>query len=80
MDDRRNKRRQKTLKSAKIVFNNDCVIDCAVRNLSETGACIEVSSPLGIPNAFDLVIEHDALTRPCRVAWKTTKRLGVAFR
>lgn len=80
MDERRINRRQKTLKSAKIVFNNDCVIDCAVRNLSETGACLEVSSPLGIPNAFDLVIEQDSFARPCRVAWKTPKRLGVAFR
>jgi hypothetical protein len=50
-----------------------------VRNISPAGACIEVESPLGIPDAFTLVIESDNLMRRCHIGWRNEKRIGVAF-
>ena len=50
-----------------------------LRNVSATGACLEVESPLGIPTTFDLVIESEHIHRACRVVWRRERRLGVEF-
>ena len=72
--------RHRTLKAGRIVFNHKfSVIDCTVRNLSDGGACLVLASSVGIPECFDLTIEPDRETRPCRVAWKSENRIGVAF-
>jgi hypothetical protein len=45
-----------------------------VRNLLDTGAILEVASPIGIPDAFDLVFKGDDPARPCRVTWRRLSR------
>jgi hypothetical protein len=80
MNDRRIIDRKKVLKVGQIQLNKLSSISCAVRNLSDTGACLEIPSPLGIPDEFTLVIESEALRRRCCVAWRRANRLGVAFR
>jgi len=81
MHELRNNARRRTLKAGRIIFNDRfSVIDCTVRNLSDTGACLEVASIIGIPDAFDLNIEADQPGRHCHVAWRTERRIGVAFR
>ena len=43
MDEHRSSRRQRVLKSGKIIYNNgSIVIDCTVRNISDTGAQLKV--------------------------------------
>ena len=78
--ERRKVARQRTLKAGSISFNRSGGIDCRVRNLSPAGACLEVASQLGIPEDFELVIEHDHFRQPCHVIWRTATRLGVEFR
>ena len=81
MDEHRHERRARTLKSAKIIFNqHGSVIDCTVRNLSDVGACLQVDSVVGIPETFDLLIPLDPAVRSCTVRWKSANRLGVSFR
>jgi hypothetical protein len=70
--------RQRTLKAGTIEFSGGA-IDCVIRNISETGAALEVASPLGIPTEFNLLISGNA-KRPCRVVWVKDKRIGVAFK
>ena len=79
LENKRAALRQRVLKSGSIEFNGG-VIDCVVRNISETGAALEVASPLGIPETFNLVIAGDHSSRRCQVAWRKDKRIGVAFR
>jgi hypothetical protein len=50
VDEHRTAPRRRLLKAGRISFGGG-TIDCTVRNLSETGAALEVSSPVGIPNA-----------------------------
>lgn len=78
LENKRAALRQRVLKSASIEFHGG-VIDCVIRNISETGAALEVASPLGIPETFNLVISGDHSSRPCQVAWRKDKRIGVAF-
>ncbi len=78
--ERRRQPRARTLKSARIVFNqHHSVIDCTVRNLSPVGACLNVASAVGIPDRFDVIFDADQTTRPCRVVWHKEKQLGVEF-
>ena len=79
MAERRVTLRHRILKAGTIAFNRAGGISCMVRNMSPTGACLEVESQIGIPDRFTLVIESDRLQRPCHVAWRKDKRLGVAF-
>jgi hypothetical protein len=71
--------RQRTLKAGTIEFSGG-TIDCVVRNISETGAALEVASPMGIPTKFNLLISGNVAKRPCRVVWIKDKRIGVAFK
>jgi hypothetical protein len=81
MQEQRKHPRRRILKAGRIIFNDRfSVIDCMVRNLSDGGACLEVGSSIGIPDDFDLDIDPDHLGRNCHVAWRTERRIGVAFR
>jgi hypothetical protein len=54
-------------------------IDCTVKNLSDTGAALEVLSPLYVPERFTLVVPTDQLKRRCHVVWRKQRRIGIAF-
>src|SRR5690349_2848026 len=56
MDEHRTVPRRRLLKGGKISFGNGAAIDCTIRNLSESGAALEVDSPVGIPERFMLVV------------------------
>jgi hypothetical protein len=78
--DNRHAARRKTLKGGRIVFNGGrSTIDCTVRNLSSHGAKLQVSSVVGVPDTFDLLLDGHS-RQPCRVAWRSLKELGVEFR
>ena len=70
--------RKRILKAGRIEFSFGA-IDCVVRNVSETGASLEVESPLGIPDQFELIIVIDRLRRRSHVVWRKEKRIGVRF-
>ena len=76
MDDKRTTGRQRVLKAATIEFGGGA-IDCSVRNFSDTGAALGVTSPVGIPEHFTLTIKAEGVHLPCTVAWRKEKRIGV---
>jgi PilZ domain len=78
MAEKRNVGRHRVLKAGTIEFGGGA-IDCMVRNMSNTGAALDVSSPIGIPEHFTLVFPADGLHMPCHVVWRKEKRIGVAF-
>ena len=78
MTERRGSPRRKVLKGARIAFANEGIA-CTVRNLSDTGAGLDVVNVLGLPPSFLLVIERDGFTRRCRPVWCNDRRVGVAF-
>ena len=81
MEEHRNAPRHRTYKTAHIAFvGHAAAIDCVVRNLSDTGASLEVGSPMGIPDVFDLVFEGGDSVRPCRVVWRKETKIVVEFR
>jgi hypothetical protein len=72
--------RLRVLKQGKILLpNNMTIIDCTVRDLSETGAKLLCSDPGAIPNEFRLVLTADRMMRDVKVAWRRPDMLGVQF-
>lgn len=72
--------RRNTMIEAAIVFDGGRTrMRCIIRNLSETGAKLEVAAVTRIPRTFDLVVDK---VRPqgCIVVWRSVKELGVQFR
>jgi hypothetical protein len=70
--------RRRILKAGSISFGGGS-IDCTVRNVSDTGAALEVVTPLFIPDRFTLIVPSDGLNRPCHIVWRKPKRIGIAF-
>ena len=63
----------------KIALGQGGTIDCKVQNRSSNGICIEVDSPIRIPESFTFITGGDNIRRSCRVIWRLGKRIGVAF-
>jgi len=70
--------RRRILKPARILMDGGGALDCTVRNLSQTGAALEVATPVGIPPRFVLMIEGgQALS--CEIVRRTERRIGIRF-
>jgi hypothetical protein len=70
--------RHRVQKAATITFGG-IEVDCTVRNLSTTGALLELSNLVRLPKEFTLVVPEDGLRLPCAIVWRTEYRMGVHF-
>jgi len=71
--------RKRTFFGAKIIFNDGhSVFDCTVRNLSDTGAMIQIENPLSAPNSFHLQLSDNRLWA-CQVRWRKINSMGIQF-
>jgi PilZ domain/PAS domain len=53
---------------------------CTVRDISATGAALDVVNAAKVPNHFTLVMEMESAARSCTVVWRKERQLGVEFR
>jgi hypothetical protein len=77
--ERRGAPRHRVFKGGTISFMPAGSIDCIVRNISTTGACLETENTMPIPNNFRLVIRPELMQYACHVAWCGGRRIGVRF-
>ncbi len=77
--DRRTKQRNPTFKFGVICCDPDRRILSIVKNISPTGALVELDNAVEIPDEFTLTIESEPMARVCRVAWRNAKQLAVNF-
>ena len=73
-DDNRRTPRRRALKGASALLPNGGVIDCVVKDLSDTGARLQVANVLSIPDHFELQIPGAKLVQ-VTIVW----RKGSAF-
>lgn len=77
--------RQRTLKSARIVFNNSASsMDVLIRDMSEGGAKLKLGTPgWPAPDLFDLVILNPntgtRVRHPCEKRWQRGDLVGARF-
>jgi PilZ domain len=76
--EKRTEARQRVFKSGVISFDG-AGIDCTVRNISGSGAQLEVADTDSIAPSFKLAIAADNFLRRCRLVWNAGRRIGVAF-
>lgn len=79
MQERRKLARSRVFKSAKLVVGTTSVVDCVVRNLTNAGARIEVSSTAGLPEILVLTFDGGHSMRSCQLRWRTHNETGVKF-
>jgi hypothetical protein len=80
MDDKRKSPRRRVLKEGKIVFADAlCLLDCTIREMSDGGARLMISSTMGIPETFQLYEKSSGRLYPSTVAWRLSNVIGVKF-
>ena len=72
--------RQRVLKSAKIVsLNNWSVMDCTVRDLSDTGARLICKDQAGLANEFRFLLPSENTICNAKVVWRRGDLVGIQF-
>ena len=79
MSERRRFPRIRVQKDAKILVGTFSVLDCVVRDLSGTGARIEIRNAAELPDAVDVTFDGGRTFRPCRLRWRSPNETGVEF-
>lgn len=78
--DKRGAHRLRVLKQGRVVFNRGfSVLDCVIRDVSETGARIECEHAADIPRHFDLLFVADRMMVPCQMRWRRVPLVGAEF-
>lgn len=78
--DQRRTVRMRTFLKGKVVFNNGCsTMDCLVRDMSGTGARLELSETTTLPEVFDLYIQNKDQTYRSTLRWRRANGVGVTF-
>jgi hypothetical protein len=75
--ERRQQPRRRMLKSGKILLGKH-PMPCAVRNITERGACLKVQTTEGIPDVFDFLFPGEPV-RTCKTMWRDDTQIGVMF-
>jgi len=70
--------RKPVLMSGAIQFAGGA-INCLVRDMTISGAALDVANPHDIPERFNLVFKADGTHIPCHVVWRQEERISVAF-
>jgi hypothetical protein len=78
MVEKRAAKRYRVLKGATIAFDGNGMA-CTVRNLSSSGAAIDLTERADLPPSFTLLIDSDQFIRRCRPVWSNERRIGIAF-
>ena len=76
--DKRRASRRDVKRAARISFGKQNLV-CTIRNVSTTGASIQVADVSAIPDSFRLVMEMETAARLCAVVWRKATQIGVRF-
>jgi hypothetical protein len=80
MSERRRSKRNRTILSGKIIFNNrTSVLDCVVKNISSSGAKLVLPNTLRVPNEFELYIPKMRCSYDARLIRYDSEAIGVEF-
>ena len=77
-DDNRQAFRRRALKGASAILPGGGVIDCVVKDISDTGARLQVVNALSVPERFELLIPG-AKSVQVTVVWRKARMIGVRF-
>lgn len=80
MLERRKHQRMKTRNAGLVRFGLGRTIECTVRNVSSSGACLVFAHRRNVlPSKFSLTIDPELSGRACAFVWQSNFRVGVRF-
>ncbi len=80
-EEKRNSPRQRVLKAAKIItMDNTSVVDCTVRNMSDSGAQLVIEKSVKMPDEFQFFLANGDTVRDAELAWHRGDRVGLKFK
>ena len=77
--DRRQKDRKSVVKGAVLSCTDGKTFPCVVRDISSTGAQIQISSELNLPNKLTLHIDLDGIEAKGEIVWRNGDQIGFKF-
>src|SRR5690348_511961 len=79
-NERRARSRKLVLKAGQIVSDRVVpTIDCIIRDISESGARLRMTSTTEVPKSFLLLIKDDNVIVPVQRVWRNAHDVGVKF-
>jgi hypothetical protein len=78
-DEHRRQHRRRTLKQAQVVLSDWSTINCTIRDVSETGARLEFSGAVSLPDEFRVLFMTEKEIVPAERLWQRGLSAGVAF-
>jgi hypothetical protein len=79
MQERRKTIRVKTLLAGTVSYGGGLTADCAVRDLSPSGARVSCSVANELPDEFELHLPSRGRAHRVKVRWRVDRDLGVSF-
>lgn len=79
LDNRRKFGRRDTFKWAKLILPSGAVVPCAVINISEGGALVQLRGVECHADEFQLLIMEDDILVACQVAHRANGNIGVRY-
>jgi hypothetical protein len=79
-DEHRASPRRRNLKAGKAILSATTLLDCTVRDISDTGARLEFGAMATLPPEFKLHIVSTDQTIPVELTWQRGTTAGVRFK
>jgi hypothetical protein len=78
--ERRGVLRQRTLLAGRLAYGDPAVtLSCGIRNLSSTGAQIELEGFILLPASLRLLLPREGVAHDATIVWRRGLRMGLAF-
>lgn len=79
-NEQRKQRRQRVLKEGKIVSSDmNSLIDVKIRDMSASGALVNLPANVVMPDKFNLLIVSERLLYPAELRWRKGEAMGLEF-
>ena len=76
----RKHQRMRTLKDGQLISEGmKSLVDVKIRDLSDSGARVETSGYIQLPEVFTLYIVSQKAIYPCRARWRRGMQIGIEF-
>ena len=78
--DLRKHRRNRVLKEGQLISDDmQSLVNVKIRDLSESGARVETTGIIELPEVFKLFVVSEKAVYPCRARWRRGTQIGIEF-
>lgn len=78
--ERRSDQRHRVLKGGTLHFNKGySSLECVIRDMSATGARIQMGETFGVPSRFMLSVSGETTRLEATLSWRNSRNIGLSF-